>query len=101
MNNLELLVVTGNAVNWLLPVLKDYVLHLTVRETLFNWLMWDVQNACVLDLCTGSGALSFEARGAASVVMIERIVLRHNSSQNYSKSPKHVRNLKLRQHNKH
>ncbi|WP_432211278.1 16S rRNA (guanine(966)-N(2))-methyltransferase RsmD [Acinetobacter variabilis] len=44
-----------------------------VRETLFNWLMWDVQNACVLDLCTGSGALSFEAlsRGAASVVMIE------------------------------
>ena len=44
-----------------------------VRETLFNWLMWDVQNAKVLDLCTGSGALSFEAlsRGAASVVMIE------------------------------
>ena len=44
-----------------------------VRETLFNWLMWDVQNAQVLDLCAGSGALSFEAlsRGAASVVMIE------------------------------
>ncbi|HJF28079.1 MAG TPA: 16S rRNA (guanine(966)-N(2))-methyltransferase RsmD [Acinetobacter lwoffii] len=44
-----------------------------VRETLFNWLMWDIQNAVVLDLCTGSGALSFEAlsRGAAQVVMIE------------------------------
>lgn len=44
-----------------------------VRETLFNWLMWDVQNAKVLDICTGSGALSFEAlsRGATSVVMIE------------------------------
>ena len=44
-----------------------------VRETLFNWLMWDVQNARVLDLCAGSGALSFEAlsRGAATVVMIE------------------------------
>jgi 16S rRNA (guanine966-N2)-methyltransferase len=44
-----------------------------VRETLFNWLMWDIQNAQVLDLCTGSGALSFEAlsRGAAQVVMIE------------------------------
>lgn len=44
-----------------------------VRETLFNWLMWDVQNSKVLDLCTGSGALSFEAlsRGAAEVVMIE------------------------------
>ena len=44
-----------------------------VRETLFNWLMWDVQNAKVLDICAGSGALSFEAlsRGATSVVMIE------------------------------
>src|SRR5690606_22445161 len=44
-----------------------------VRETLFNWLMWDVQNAKVLDLCTGSGALSFEAlsRGAAEAVLIE------------------------------
>ncbi|HDI5575922.1 TPA: RsmD family RNA methyltransferase, partial [Acinetobacter baumannii] len=26
-----------------------------VRETLFNWLMWDIQNAHVLDICTGSG----------------------------------------------
>lgn len=44
-----------------------------VRETLFNWLMWDVQNSEVLDLCTGSGALSFEAlsRGASNVTMIE------------------------------
>ena len=44
-----------------------------VRETLFNWLMWDIQNAQVLDLCAGSGALSFEAlsRGAAHVTMIE------------------------------
>lgn len=44
-----------------------------VRETLFNWLMWDVQNAKVLDVCTGSGALAFEAlsRGAESVLMIE------------------------------
>ncbi len=44
-----------------------------VRETLFNWLMWDIQNTKVLDLCAGSGALAFEAlsRGAAHVVMIE------------------------------
>lgn len=44
-----------------------------VRETLFNWLMWDIQNAKVLDLCAGSGALSFEAlsRGANHVIMIE------------------------------
>lgn len=44
-----------------------------LRETLFNWLMWDIQGAKVLDLCAGSGALSFEAlsRGAAHVTMIE------------------------------
>ncbi|SDB84218.1 16S rRNA (guanine(966)-N(2))-methyltransferase RsmD [Acinetobacter boissieri] len=44
-----------------------------VRETLFNWLMWDIQNAKVLDVCTGSGALAFEAlsRGAKHVSMIE------------------------------
>ena len=44
-----------------------------VRETLFNWLMWDIQNAKVLDVCAGSGALAFEAlsRGASNVVMIE------------------------------
>ncbi|MEB5476431.1 16S rRNA (guanine(966)-N(2))-methyltransferase RsmD [Acinetobacter pollinis] len=44
-----------------------------VRETLFNWLMWDIQNAVVLDTCTGSGALAFEAlsRGASHVTLIE------------------------------
>ena len=44
-----------------------------VRETLFNWLMWDIQNTKVLDVCAGSGALGFEAlsRGAAKVVLIE------------------------------
>ena len=44
-----------------------------VRETVFNWLMWDVQQAQALDLCAGAGALGFEAlsRGAARVVMIE------------------------------
>ena len=44
-----------------------------VRETLFNWLMWDIQNAKVLDLCAGSGALGFEAlsRGAQQVMMVE------------------------------
>ncbi|ESK37758.1 RsmD family RNA methyltransferase [Acinetobacter nectaris CIP 110549] len=44
-----------------------------VRETLFNWLMWDIQNTSVLDTCTGSGALAFEAlsRGASHVTLIE------------------------------
>lgn len=44
-----------------------------IRETLFNWLMWDIQDVKVLDLCAGSGALGFEAlsRGARHVLMIE------------------------------
>ncbi|KAA8734413.1 16S rRNA (guanine(966)-N(2))-methyltransferase RsmD [Acinetobacter qingfengensis] len=44
-----------------------------VRETLFNWLMWDIQGAKVLDVCAGSGALGFEAlsRGAKHLIMIE------------------------------
>lgn len=44
-----------------------------LRETLFNWLMSDMLDARVLDVCAGSGVLGFEAlsRGAKSVVMIE------------------------------
>lgn len=45
-----------------------------MRETLFNWLQFDIPKACCLDLFAGSGALGFEAasREAAQVVMIER-----------------------------
>ncbi len=44
-----------------------------VRETLFNWLQYDVIGKACLDLYAGSGALGFEAasRGAKSVVMVE------------------------------
>ena len=44
-----------------------------VRETLFNWLQFDVAGAHCLDAFAGSGALSFEAlsRGAASALLIE------------------------------
>jgi len=44
-----------------------------LRETLFNWLQWDIRGSRCLDLFAGSGALGFEAasRGAASVVMVE------------------------------
>lgn len=44
-----------------------------VRETLFNWLGPDVENARVLDLFAGTGALAFEAlsRGAASATLVE------------------------------
>jgi 16S rRNA (guanine966-N2)-methyltransferase len=44
-----------------------------VRETLFNWLQFDVVNSVCLDLYAGSGALGFEAasRGAKRVVLVE------------------------------
>jgi len=45
-----------------------------VRETLFNWLQYDVIGKRCLDLYAGSGALSFEAasRGAALVIQVEQ-----------------------------
>lgn len=45
-----------------------------VRETLFNWLQFEIAGAVCLDAFAGSGALGFEAlsRGAARVVMIEK-----------------------------
>lgn len=44
-----------------------------VRETLFNWLMWDIAGKNILDVCAGSGALGIEAlsRGAAHCTLIE------------------------------
>lgn len=48
-----------------------------VRETLFNWLQYDVAGSCCLDLYAGSGALGFEAasRGAKSVLQVEENAL--------------------------
>src|SRR5690625_7049582 len=45
-----------------------------VRETLFNWLQWDIAGARCLDLFAGTGALGLEAlsRGAAKVTFVER-----------------------------
>ncbi len=45
-----------------------------LRETLFNWLAPDIQDARCLDLFAGSGALGLEAlsRGAAGCVFLER-----------------------------
>lgn len=44
-----------------------------IRETLFNWLQFEVPGANCLDVFSGSGALGFEAlsRGAASVICLE------------------------------
>jgi 16S rRNA (guanine966-N2)-methyltransferase len=44
-----------------------------VRETVFNWLQYDIISSRCLDLYSGSGALGFEAasRGAKAVVQVE------------------------------
>ncbi len=44
-----------------------------VRETLFNWLMYDIAGARCLDLFAGSGALGLEclSRGASNAVFVE------------------------------
>ena len=45
-----------------------------VRETLFNWLQYDITGSRCLDLFAGSGALGFEAasRGAKKIVQVEK-----------------------------
>ncbi|MBR9907562.1 MAG: 16S rRNA (guanine(966)-N(2))-methyltransferase RsmD [Gammaproteobacteria bacterium] len=45
-----------------------------VRETVFNWLQFELLDTRCLDLFAGSGALAFEAlsRGAAQVILIEQ-----------------------------
>lgn len=60
-----------------LPVLLAEGLRPTsdrVRETLFNWLQFNIAGACCLDCFAGSGALGFEAlsRGAASVTLLDK-----------------------------
>ena len=47
-----------------------------VKETLFNWLMFDIVDRRCLDLYAGSGALGLEAysRGAKTVVLVEQQV---------------------------
>lgn len=60
-----------------LPVLNSEGLRPTtdrIKETLFNWLMFDVNERRCLDLFAGSGSLGFEAlsRGASQVIMVEK-----------------------------
>lgn len=44
-----------------------------LRETLFNWLQFDIEGLAVLDLFAGTGALGLEAlsRGAARCTLVE------------------------------
>lgn len=60
-----------------LPVLNSEGLRPTtdrIKETLFNWLMFDINQCHCLDLFAGSGSLGFEAlsRGASQVIMVEK-----------------------------
>jgi|AntRauTorcE11897_2_1112592.scaffolds.fasta_scaffold01050_5 16S rRNA (guanine966-N2)-methyltransferase len=45
-----------------------------VRETLFNWLQFDLPGSCCLDAFSGSGALAVESlsRGASQVMLLEK-----------------------------
>lgn len=60
-----------------LPILNASGLRPTpdrVRETLFNWLQFEVQGSRCLDLFAGSGALGLEAcsRGANEIILVEK-----------------------------
>jgi 16S rRNA (guanine966-N2)-methyltransferase len=62
-----------------------------IRETVFNWLQFELQGARVLDLFAGSGAFGFEAlsRGAAYAVFVEmdaKVVAQLNT---------HIRQLRI------
>ena len=72
----QLRIIGGDFRGRKLPVLDAEGLRPTsdrVRETLFNWLQFDIPGAHCLDLFSGSGALSFEAvsRGAKSATLLE------------------------------
>lgn len=72
----EIRIIGGDLRGRKLPVLNADGLRPTsdrVRETLFNWLQFEVPGATCLDLFAGSGALSFEAisRGAKQAVLLE------------------------------
>ena len=69
-------IIGGKYKGKLLPVRNAEGLRPTpdrVKETVFTWLQNDIENASVLDLFAGSGALGFEAlsRGAANITLVE------------------------------
>ena len=73
----EVRIISGQWRGRKLPVLDVQGLRPTtdrVKETLFNWLMQDIQGRAVLDCFSGSGSLAFEAlsRHANSALLLER-----------------------------
>ena len=74
--NGQVRIIGGDLKGRKLPVLNAEGLRPTsdrVKETLFNWLQFEIPGANCLDVFAGSGALSFEAisRGAKQVTMLE------------------------------
>lgn len=70
-------IISGKFKGKKLPVQDSQGLRPTtdrVKETLFNWLMFNVNNARVLDCFAGSGSLGFEAlsRHAKEVTLLEK-----------------------------
>ncbi|MCF6319137.1 MAG: 16S rRNA (guanine(966)-N(2))-methyltransferase RsmD [Proteobacteria bacterium] len=70
-------IISGTHRSRRLPVLDFDGLRPTgdrVRETLFNWLQFNIAGKNVLDLCAGTGALGFEAAslGAKQVWLLEK-----------------------------
>jgi 16S rRNA (guanine966-N2)-methyltransferase len=61
-----------------------------IRETLFNWIQFEIQNKTLLDLFTSSGSLSFEAfsRGAKQITGIEKNKIAFNSLEQNLKALK-------------
>ena len=57
------------------------------KETLFNWLLNDLDNKNCLDMFAGTGSLGFEAlsRGAKEVIFIEKQKSLCNSIENVAK----------------
>lgn len=75
-NNPNVRIISGIWRGRILPVLTQEGLRPSgdrTRETLFNWLQFDLVGRNGLDLCAGTGALGFEAlsRGASQCDLIE------------------------------
>lgn len=77
MSEHKLRIIGGKYKGRKIPVATQPTLRPTpnrVRETLFNWLQFDLLGLNTLDLFAGSGALSYEAlsRGAEHVTLVEK-----------------------------
>lgn len=87
-------IISGKFKGRKIPVINEIGLRPTtdrVKETLFNWLMFKIKDANVLDLFTGSGSLGLEciSRYANKVTMID---LNKNAINNINNI---INNLKI------